>query len=309
MTELDKAARAAMEAHVEVHWAVKLREWLDQSNGIFRTVVTIAAIAGLLTATYWEANNSGGGWRMLGKGVAPEWVCWISGGGFTLLYFTFHRVASEALRENSYQSPRFLKPAFAGLIFGVLSVAGVFANLVQNAEINQGAAQEASGARGELISEVRRLRAEVNSFDVYAVEAGLEADQRALAAAKAEAAGWGMADLEPDGACLDDLKPRQRQLCNMVNGADGLLASIAQGEAAKLSNDRSRKALDIAEAALESQPKAEAAQFWDGVGKVTGGHHGENTLVWFMLVVSLCTIVGTGIGWDAFFEAREGREG
>lgn len=308
MTELDRAARAAMEANVKVHWAVRFREWLDQSNGTIRLVVTIAAIAGLMTATYWEANNSGGGWTMLGKGVAPPFVAWISGAGFTLLYFTFHRVASEALRDHSYRSPKFTKPALAGLIFGILSVAGVFANLVQNAEINQGTAQEASGVRGELISEVRRLKAEVNSFDIYAVEAGLEADQRALAAAKAEAAGWGMADLEPDGACLDDLKPRQRQLCNMVNGADGLLASVAQGEAAKKSNDAARAALAVAEGALASQPKAEAAQFWDGVGKVTGGHQGENTLVWFMLIVSLCTIVGTGIGWDAFFEAREGRE-
>jgi len=316
MTELDKAARAAMEANIEPSFWTKLRAEWDEAPKWVRIIVTIVGLAGLMTASFWEGNNSGGGWRFLGKGVAAPQLAWISGFGFTVLYFVFHRLASESLRNTGTVShPKTAKRFGAAAIFAALSVIGVFANLVQNAEVNKNTMGELAQKRGDLLAQERQLTTKINSFDEIQMNAALQADRRALDAYIAEAAGWGMADLDPTGACLDDLKPRQRQLCNEANGPDGLRASIDMTAAAIQSHAHAKEALETVRYAIKLLPDGGAAAFWDGVSEVLPGQavvnegSGSKTLVWTMLVVSLLTIFGTGFGWDGFFEAVEEKKG
>lgn len=313
--ELDKASRIAMDAQVKEPWHQKLRNLLETSPPFLKVlayIFIIVAVGALVSATFWEANNAGGGFVMLGKGVTAPMVAYTAGAGFTIAYLVFHRFTAEAMREYQWSNSKVLKPGAAALVFGLLSLGGVFANLVDNAQANTSISKEQSADRAILLADVRAIRAQINSFDELQMQAMVDADRRAHSAMLAEAAGWGMADLDPDGACVADLRPRQRQLCNLVNGPDGVLSSIAQGEAALESHERAKITLAIAEQALAAAPRAESAEFWDGAAKLIPGDGqtgGERFLVLFMLAISVLTLFGTGLGWDAIFEYLEGRRG
>jgi hypothetical protein len=314
--ELDKASRLALEAQVQERWQGKLVRWastLPPFLQVLAWLFILIAIAALVSATFWEANNAGGGYVMLGKGVAAPVVAYAAGFGFTVAYLVFHRFTAEALRLHSFKSGRVMKPAAAALVFGLLSMGGVFANLVDNAQANKSISQAQTEGRAVLLADVRALRAQVNSFSEVQMQAMVDADTRLLSGFRAEAAGWGMPDLDPDGGCLADLKPRQRQLCNLALETEG---SILQGQAALDNHAQTKSALTLAEIALNAAPEAEAAQFWDTASKVmteVGGQDessarsAETFLAIFMLMVSVFTLLGTGLGWDAIFEYLESR--
>jgi hypothetical protein len=317
--ELDKATRLAIESQVKEPWQETVKRWfsgLPPFLQVLAGVFILVAVGALVAATFWEANNAGGGFVMLGKGVAAPWVAYAAGFGFTVCYLVFHRFTAEAMRMHPLRSAEVAKPAFAALVFGLLSLGGVFANLVDNASSNKSISEQQTEGRAALLTDVRALRLQVNSFSEVQMRAMVEADKRAMAASLAEAAGWGMSDLDPDGACLADLKPRPRQLCNMVNGPDGLIGSILQGEAALEAHENTKAALTLAEQALNMAPEAERTQFWDTASKVAAEATGqdeseaksaETFLGLFMLVISVLTLLGTGLGWDAIFEYLERR--
>jgi hypothetical protein len=314
MTELDKATRLAIEAQVKEPWQARLKRFLKSAPPILKVmagVFVLIAIGALLAATFWEANNSGGGYVMLGKGVAAPLIAYTAGFGFTVAYLVFHRFTAEAMRSHTWKSAEVAKPALAALVFGFLSLGGVFANLVDNASANKSISQQQSEDRAVLMAEVRGLRNQVNSFSEVQMVAMVDADKRALAATKAEAAGWGMSDLDPEGACMADLKARPRQLCNMVNGPDGLMSSILQGEAALSAHEQTKSALALAERALSIAPEAERVEFWGTASKIMAEANGEDQsqaksaeafLGIFMLAISILTLLGTGLGWDSIFE-------
>lgn len=317
--ELDKASRLAMDAQTAepllAKWKRRVMD-MPPAFQILAVVFSIAAVGALITATWWELNNAGGGYVMLGKGVAEPWMAWTAGAGFTIAYLVFHRFTAEAMRDHRAISVAVIKPALAALVFGVLSLGGVFANLVDNASANESISGEQKADRAILLADYRAMKARVESFDALQMQAMVEADTRAHEAMLAEAAGWGMADLDPQGACLADLKPRQRQLCNLVNGPDGLLSSIAQGSAAMESHVRAVESLELTRRALEAAPKAESAEFWDTASSVVNDVAGSETakaarsgtfLAVFMLVISVLTLLGTGLGWDVVLEYLEGR--
>lgn len=263
--EMDKASRLAMDAQVQEPWLQK--QWrrikaLPDAYQFFAVILSIAAVAALLTATWWEMNNAGGGYMMLGKGVASPFIAWTAGAGFTIAYLAFHRFTAEAMRDHRMLSVAVAKPAAAALVFGILSLGGVFANLVDNASLNDSISTEQGTERAILLADYRALKVRVETFDEIQMRAMVAADTQAHNAMVAEAAGWGMADLDPEGACLADLKTRQRQLCNVVNGPDGLLSSILQGRAALESYEQAKASLELARRALEAAPRAEGAEFW-----------------------------------------------
>lgn len=316
--ELDKATRIALDAQVKVPWQDKLREQLaalPTGLRIMAWLFMVVAVGALIAATYWEANNAGGGFQMLGKGVAEPWLAYTAGFGFTIAYIVFHRFTAEALRQHTAwpPSPEVLKPAGAATVFALLSLAGVFANLVDNASANKSLGEEQAGRRAEMMAEVMALRAQVNAFSEPQMRALLESSQRLMLGYQAEAAGWGMSDLEPDGACMADLKPRQRQLCNLALDTEG---TILQAQAAIEANETTKAALKLAEQALAAAPEVERQQFWGTASKIVTEAQGrdesqarssEAFLALFMLFVSLFTLFGTGLGWDAIFEYLERR--
>jgi hypothetical protein len=316
--ELDEHSRIALDAQIRPTWQVRMRHAISELPPVFKLLAwlfILVALGALIAATFWEGNNAGGGYVMLGKGVTEPWIAYIAGFGFTLAYLVFHRFTAEALRAHTLQSAEVLKPMAAALVFGLLSMGGVFANLVDNASANKSISEQQSADRAQIMAEVVALRRQVAAFSAVQMEAMVEADRRSYAAAIAEAIGWGMPDLDPDGACMADLRPRQRQLCNLVNGPDGIVSSILQGEAALTAHAQTQAALGIAELALAAAPEAERAQFWSTASRVMTEAIGngvdeqksaETFLAIFMLLISVFTLLGTGLGWDSIFEYLEG---
>jgi hypothetical protein len=319
--ELDKATRLAMDSRVPEKIGAKVERWLTSLPPAYKTLATfflILALGGLAALVWWEGNNAGQGFVMLGKGIAAPWIAYIAGFGCTVGCIAFFRVTMETIRDNAVISRKVLFPAVAAVVFGLLSAAGTFANLVDNATANQSISKSQSADRAVLLADYRTLKARVDGFDVIQMEAMLDADRRAHSAMLAEATGWGMTDLDPDGACAADLKPRQRQLCNAVHGPDGLLSSITQGEAALASHAKAVESLDLARRALEAAPQAEGAEFWDVASETfsEATHGGEAApdkasgnafMVIMMLVLTIGILLGTCFGCEALFEHLETR--
>lgn len=318
--ELDKATRLAMDSHVAESIPQRIERWLGKLPPAYKALATfflILALGGLAALVWWEGNNAGQGFIMLGKGIAAPWIAYIAGFGCTVGCIAFFRVTMETIRDNAVLSRKVFFPAIAALVFGLLSAAGTFANLVDNATSNQSVSKSQSADRAVLLADYRTLKARVDGFDVIQMTAMVDSDKRAHDAMLAEATGWGMTDLDPDGACAADLKPRQRQLCSAVNGPDGILSSIAQGEAALASHAKAVESLDIARRALEAAPQAEGAEFWDVAsetfseathgGEAASQASGNAFMVIMMLVLTIGILLGTCFGCEAIFEHLETR--
>jgi hypothetical protein len=330
--ELDKATRLAMDSHIPETLGQRVERWIKSAPPAYKALATVflcLALGGLAALVWWEGNNAGQGFQMLGKGIAAPWIAYLAGFGCTVGCIAFFRVTMETIRDNSVLSRKVMFPAIAALVFGLLSAAGTFANLIDNATANQSLSKTQSADRAVLLADYRTLKARVDGFDTIQMTAMVEADNTALKAMLAEATGWGMPNLDavapedaaesyPGPACAADLKPRQRQLCNAVNGPDGLLSSISQGEAALASHAKAVETLDIARRALDVAPEAENAQFWDvasetfseathGEASTQGPATGNAFMVIMMLVLTIGILLGTCFGCEAIFEHLETR--
>lgn len=329
--ELDKATRLAMSSRVPETIAQKIERHIKTLPPAYKALATfflLLALGGLAALVWWEGNNAGQGFIMLGKGIAAPWIAYIAGFGCTVGCIAFFRVTMETIRDNALISRKVFFPAIAALVFGLLSAAGTFANLVDNATANQSVSKAQSADRALLLADFRTLKARVDGFDVIQMQTMVDSDKRAHEAMLAEAKGWGMPNLDaappedagddyPGAACAADLKPRQRQLCNAVNGPDGILSSIAQGEAALISHAKAVESLDLARRALEAAPEAESAEFWDVASSTfsEATHGGEGApqasgnafMVIMMLVLTIGILLGTCFGCEAIFEHLETR--
>lgn len=309
MSNLDVAARRAAEANIKADWITRLGEWWQDQPRMLRTLVTIAGGGVIATFICIEGNSSGQGWLRALEGTAPAVALWIFGFACTLGYIVSHRIASEALRNKE---PVRLAIA-AAVLTAALSLFGVVANQMERAQTRTVVSTDVGTARGDAISKVRSLRTRVDAFDEATMQAILEADQRALAAARAEATGWGMADLDPAGACNADLRPRQRQLCNEVNGAGGLIASIAITEAALASHETSKQALKVAESELGGLKAERTSNFWRGMAQIMPGdddsldNRTARVSAFGSLIMSIVILFSTAFMIDVVLEYRERR--
>lgn len=307
MTDFDKAAQHAMDARVKQDMTSKVSEWWDDQPRVLTTVISILGGGVIAAAVSWEGNASGQGWMRIAEGTAPAVFCWIWGFCCTLGYIVAHRVSSEAIRDK--QPLR--TPIVAAVLFAGLSLVGVVANQVERAEIRTVVSGDTGTARGDAIARVRTLRSRVDTFDAVTMQAMLEADKRSLTAMQAEATGWGMADL--DAACNADLRPRQRQLCNMTNGPDGLLASIAITSAAIESHETSKIALEIAEEELGGLKAERTSNFWRGMAQIVPGEEADldtrtaKVSAFGSLIISIVILFGTAFIIDVVLEYRQRR--
>ena len=309
MTQLDTAARMAAEANIKRDWISRLGEWWDDQNTALRTIMTIAGGAVIAVFISVEGNSSGQGWLRAMEGTAPMFALWIFGFACTLGYIVSHRIASEAFRDKR----DWKLPVAAAVFTASLSLFGVVANQIERAQTRTVVSGDVGTARGDAIARVRGLQTRVNAFDEATMQAILEADQRALLAARAEATGWGMSDLDPAGACNADLKPRQRQLCNEVNGPDGMLASIAITTAALESHQTSKLALAEAEAQLGGLKAERTSNFWRGMAEIVPGEDSDMTArtsrvsAIGSLIMSIVILFSTAFLIDVVLEYRERR--
>lgn len=309
MTGLDNAARAAIAANVKPDFITRLSEWWEDQNTALRTIVTIGGGAVIATFICIEGNSSGQGWLRAMEGTAPAVALWIFGFACTLGYIVSHRIASEAIRDKQ----KWHLPVAAAVFTASLSLFGVVANQIERAQTRTLVSSDVGTARGDAVARVRGLQTRVNAFDEVTMLAMLEADQRALAAAQAEATGWGMADLDPAGACNADLRPRQRQLCNEVNGPDGLIASITITQAALESHEVSKQALAAAQAQLGGLKAERTSNFWRGMAEIVPGEDSDmeartaRTSAIGSLIMSIVILFSTAFMIDVVLEYRERR--
>jgi hypothetical protein len=312
MTQLDKAAEMAMHSNVRQSWHSKASELWDDQPKVMQLVISIFGLAVFIVGLWWEGNAAGLGYQKFAQGTAPGFAAYTFGFCTVIGAVIAHRVMREAKRDKEPH----LGYATAALGMGVvLSRFGVVANMVAQTEANSVEARSLTGDRGEAESQARILRGRVASFDEATMRAVLEADQRALTAAQAEATGWGMPDLDPAGACNADLRPRQRQLCNEVNGADGLLASIALTQAAIESNETAKAALALAEARRESISAAEVSNFWNSLASVLPNEgdavaqerSAQRFRVIGTIIISVLVLIFLMVSSDTVLEYRERR--
>ena len=310
MTELDRTARMAMDANVKQSARSKLGELWDDQPKVMQLVLSILGGGVFCVGLWWEGNASGLGWQKFGQGTAPGWMAYLFGFCITIGALVAHRIMREAQRDKEPH----LNSAIAALLIGsVLSLFGVVANMVDQTEANSMEATSLAGDRGEAESQARILRGRVVSFDEATMRAILEADQRALTAAQAEATGWGMSDLDPAGACNADLRPRERQLCNEVNGADGLLASIALTNAALESHETAKAALALAESRLGEISADQSTNFWNALATATSTGDADDAAnaqkgrVFGTIILSFLVLVFLMVASDTVLEYRERR--
>jgi hypothetical protein len=277
---------------------------------VLRTLVAMGGGGVIATLICIEGNSSGQGWMRFLEGTAPGVALWIFGFACTLGYIIAHRIASESVRDKERNRLAFLAAAGAML----LSLGGVVANQIERAQTRTIVSDDTGTSRGDAIARVRSVRTKVNAFDEVTMRAVLEADQRALTAMQAEATGWGMPDLDPAGACNADLRPRQRDLCNMVNGPDGLLASIAITEAALASHDLSKDALTLAETELGTLKAERTSNFWRGMAQIVPSEEGQldertaRVSAIGSLIISIIILFATAFFIDVVLEYLERRK-
>lgn len=307
---VNSAAGSAMNAQIELPWQIRLANWWERQPPLGRVLVSVLTIGLLVVLTAWEANNAGQGWALIAKGTAPYLFAYLGGAAVTVSYVVFHHRAAEQFRKGRGKGKPW-QPLATAIIAAVLSLFGVFANIASKTQVSAATAQEQNTDRAELRAEAKRLQAETSPERINQLEAMIAVNERIIAATLAEAEGWGMDNLDPEGACAADLKRRQRQLCNRVNGGpddlgarNELALNQAALEAAKLKAERLKKIRDQ----LSSMRVQEGAAQWDAMSKIAGDLDRDlapdDFRIWGSLLASLGFLFLAGMGWDTIIEAR-----
>ena len=340
--EIDKAAQRAIEANVKPPlMATALRslsKWWDQQPPIVVICFGVVTLAVLVLISGFEALNSARGWVMVTKDAMPPQIAFFAGCAVTIGYIAFHRRASErardveALRDDPSTNDRMIRKAESrmwkasavAIIFASLSLWGIFSNLASKTAMVARSATETNSERTQLQADIIVLENEVDSVNTDLIGALILSKEAKIASMTAEARGWGMLNLDvvppksaptdyPGPACLTDLKPRQRDLCNAAHGtvdADGLV-----GELAALQSDLKQIALKkdkLSEkrAALLKVEAVEGAEHWNAMNELSAGNvSADQFRIWGMFLASLLFLFGAGFGWDELFEEVQRRKG
>jgi hypothetical protein len=339
--EIDKAAQRAMEANVKPPLATRifrgLKKWWDNQPPIVVICFGVVTLAVLVLITGFEALNSARGWVMVTKDAMPSQVAFFAGCSVTIGYVVFHRRASErardveALRDDPSPNDRAIrkaegrmwKAAAVAIIFASLSLWGIFSNLASKTALVAREANETNGERTQLQADIIILENEVDSVNVDLISALILSKEAKLASMTAEARGWGMLNLDvappknapadyPGPACLTDLKPRQRDLCNAAHGtvdADGLVGEIAALQADLKQVEAKRDLLSEKRAALLKVHAVEGAEHWNAMNELSAGNvSADQFRIWGMFLASLLFLFGAGFGWDELFEEVQRRK-
>jgi hypothetical protein len=168
-------------------------------------------------------------------------------------------------------------------------------------------AMEVEEDRAEVRREISRMKRELG---VMPKPEGVEFTRETLAAYEAEATGWKMADLAPDGACKGDLKKRQRDLCNLAADIRAELLEATEMQAAV--DAKAQEIADAEEKLKGMQPVSGAKHYermadlvlsipgvpadWDRASVASG------IQVWGVLFLALAGLWICAAGWNAVGE-------
>lgn len=295
---LDQTAGRANAMHATMTWQARLTRWFKALPERMRQNLPVTIMVGAWLGIFtWEVVNTTEGFRR----AFPDrdWLQ-IAFVGFAcpLGFMIAFRVMMESFRDGKTA----LGIGFTGvtLIAFILTGFFTFSNFVGETQVTGMAAREVNEDRQALRDTIRRMDRELTSMPE---PLSLEADKELLASRIAEAAGWGMADLNPDGACKADLKNRQRFLCN---DAAAIRDDIIRGEA--MAEAKAAKLVEIAkkEDELASLQIAEAGAQYNAMAQMTGGKISAEFLSsWALLIASIGFLIIDAVFGDYLLERRE----
>lgn len=308
MTDMDLQQRIAraQNANVKLTTGQKIRRWIEKQSPVAVFFAALQLVA-LIAFTLFEAHNSGRGWIMITNGAAPWFLAYSLGVGMTIGYLSFHRKAAEELRAG--RKDKGGQAAIVAVICTALALFGVFSNVASKTSVSASAATENNTDRAILLAEIRQLEAEVTPESVAQTEALADVTRRQIGSKEAEAIGWGLKAGATIEECANDLRPRQRQLCNTLNGSDnsmGLRNELTLHESA-LDGYRSKsERLEAMRAEVKGMKVEEGAAHWDAMSKITSGAASPDMFrIWGTFLASLGILFILGFGWDSFLEKRE----
>lgn len=276
------------------------------------------ALGCLSVLTAWELNNSGLGWAL----IFASWgtFAWVAGVAVAGWSIWAHRQQKEHARDAAaYKDegkPKEMREArgrsgkwFVGsLLCGVVTLFGVFSNLVSHSAMDADAAIELEEDRDVVRANIRRIERELGNLPK---PSGVEFTRETLASYQAEATGWKMENLDADGACKADLKKRQRELCNLaadiraeLKEADEMLVALEAKETAlKEENDR----LDAMQPPTGAKHWQKMEELWNSLPGVPDTSAGF-IQTWGVFMLSVFGLLVCFIGWDSIGERVERRK-
>lgn len=338
----------AQNVEVRTPWKKKLKAWVDR-QGVGGIIMVLFMLGLLLGFTMYEALNSARGWTMIADTAAPVWAAWCFGFVATIGYIGFHRRAGEKARakkaaekdaladpyaEKPDDMPGYEKEIVIMIGCALIALLGVFSNLADKTGTQQMLANESNADRAALRAELtvlERATAEEKFVQQNTMIAILRDTVESL---EGEAIGWGMESipvLSDAGAplftvndagqtvakttaatpeqCQADLRTRQRQICNDLNGSGGefgLRGDLRIEESALVALEAKKARADEIVIELEGMSLESGSQHWDAIAKLLHDQVESSTVrIWLTFLASVIVLMVLGFAWDSFFEGRE----
>lgn len=322
MNDTAQIVRAAESAKLRTSFWFKARRWIETRTAteIFIVIGMLAVLCGL---TFWEQSNAASGWQMLATGYAPAWIAALFGFCLPLGVFIFHRRMAEFHRDG--KTSKALQSSVVMIALAGLTLFGVFSNIASKSEDQMKEALETNTERSLLIAEIQSLEIDVNEEAFMNLRALTQVTENQVRSREAEAKGWGFdpvpvtdeAGNEIPGRftyatieqCAADLRARERQICNSLNGDDtdpGLRGRLELLAADKAILESKSERLEEKREALARMPRMEGAGHWSAMQRISGGGmDADGWRIWGTLFVSAFVLIALAFGWDLFLEARE----
>lgn len=319
---LDPTAARAAAGHVQMTKKAQLGRWFAALPDRIRKYAPDAALIGASVGVQiWESANTIDGFAR----VWPErgLLIFVIGIACPLAFMASWRIAADAIRDKRFLPAIGFCIVTALMFFVVLF--GTFSNFVAETQVAGREAREINQKRQDVIDTIRRMDRELQSLPM---PDSLEADRELLKARTAEAVGWTMANLDvekpvtwddekapyPGPACVGDLQPRPRFLCN---DAAAIRGDILKAEGMLKAKDDMRRAIEAKEAELETMKIAEGGAQYDAMAGMfaSGKDEAEEKQrladfisSWLLLIVAMIFLVANAVFWDHLLERRERKE-
>lgn len=320
---LDPTAARAAAGHAQMTFRARWNRWWAAFPARARKYAPDAALIGAsIGVQIWESANTIDGFARIWpeRGI----LVIIIGIACPLAFMASWRIAADFMRE---------KRVVGALGFGVVTslmflvvLFGTFSNFVAETQVAGHAAREANQRRQDILDTIRRLDRELQSMPV---PTSLDADRELLKARLAEAIGWNMQNLDvekpsdwddavhgryPGAACVGDLQPRPRFLCN---DAAAIRGDILTAEGMIEAREAKRAEIAEKEAELEKMKIAEAGAQYDAMASMFAPSDAmaedrrklaDFLSSWALLIVAMIFLIANAVFWDHLLERRERKE-
>ena len=303
--ELDKHAQRALTAKTEASLMNRLRAYINNSDPVEVAFWSIQFVA-LIALLIFEANNSGKGYVMLAKGAAPAFLAYFMGVACVVAYVSAHHRAADAFRAK--RTKQAWQSVGVAVTCTMLAFVGVLSNVSSKTALSATTSSETNEERALVRAEILAIQAEATPEAINQSRALVSVTERQISAREDEATGWGLGDATQED-CRADLRPRERQICNDLNGDGqrmGLRNELEMHKARVLGLETKSERLSMLRTKLGSLQYTEGSAHWQAMERLTGGSVQQDALrIYISLFISLGLLLVLGMGCDALFEKIE----